>query len=329
MVDVVSRIKLLFTTQGAKGATKETEKVGRAQTRLGQASASAGRQFSSQASGLGGLVTAYAGAAANIFALTMAFSALQRAAQAETIIRGTENLAAAVGLNGRQIVASLEDATSGQLAFIDAAEKANLALASGFNAGQIQSLGEISLKASKALGRNLADAFERLVRGSAKLEPELLDELGIFTRIEPAVEAYAQKLNRSAASLTSFERRQAFVNAVITEGEKKFKAIDTSVPSAQESIERLTASFKNLVTEVGVGLAQVLAPIADFFAGNFANQMAAFGLIVGQVGRVAVRELTGRLDKLADSATNAAEKIRNFGVAIGRGKDTIQILKKL
>ena len=39
-MDVVSRIKLLFTSSGSAKAAKETEKVGRAQTRLGQASAS-------------------------------------------------------------------------------------------------------------------------------------------------------------------------------------------------------------------------------------------------------------------------------------------------
>ena len=43
------------------GVGKATDRVGRQQTRLGQASASAGRQFSAQASGLGGLVAAYAG----------------------------------------------------------------------------------------------------------------------------------------------------------------------------------------------------------------------------------------------------------------------------
>ena len=75
MVDFVSKIKLLFQTQGATKAAKETEKIGRAQTRLGQASASSGRQFSAQASGLGGLVAAYAGAAATIFAVTQAFAA--------------------------------------------------------------------------------------------------------------------------------------------------------------------------------------------------------------------------------------------------------------
>jgi hypothetical protein len=74
-----------FKTTGAGKVEKDTNRIGKAQTRLGQASASSGRQFSAQAAGLGGVVGVYAAAAANIFALTAAFTALNRAAQFETI----------------------------------------------------------------------------------------------------------------------------------------------------------------------------------------------------------------------------------------------------
>ena len=89
---VKNTVETTYTSKGAKKTAQESESIGRAQTRMGQASASTGRQFSAQASGLGGLVAAYAGAAANVFALQQAFSALQRAAQAETIVRGTKLL---------------------------------------------------------------------------------------------------------------------------------------------------------------------------------------------------------------------------------------------
>ena len=42
--------------------------------------------------------------------------------------------------------------------------------------------------ASLALGRDLADALDRLTRGAIKLEPEILDELGIMVRLDDAVE---------------------------------------------------------------------------------------------------------------------------------------------
>ena len=90
------KVNAEFSTTGSGKVTKDTEKVTKAQTRLGQASASTSRQFSAQASGLGGFVAAYAGSAANIFALQQAFAALQRVAQFETVVAGTKALAAEI-----------------------------------------------------------------------------------------------------------------------------------------------------------------------------------------------------------------------------------------
>ena len=202
-----------FTSKGAKKVRDDTESIGRSQTRLGQASASTGRQFSAQASGLGGLVAAYAGAAANVFALQQAFAALQRAVQFETVIQGTKALAAEIGQSGGQILKSVKEITDSQLTLEETAQNVNIALSAGFNTEQIEKLNTIAFKAARTLGRNLTDSVQRVTRGVVKLEPELLDELGLFTRIDPAVEAYAAKLNVATSSLTNFENRQAFATA--------------------------------------------------------------------------------------------------------------------
>ena len=68
MAKIRNTLEFDFQEKGSARVAKGTETVTKAQTRLGQASASAGRQFSAQATGLGGIVSAYAGAAANIFA---------------------------------------------------------------------------------------------------------------------------------------------------------------------------------------------------------------------------------------------------------------------
>ena len=275
-----------FKTKGAKNVVKETEQIGKAQTRLGQASASAGRQFSAQSAGMGGLVAAYAGAAANVFALQQAFAALSRAAQFDQIIAGTNTLAAQVGSSGREIISTLQNVTNAQITMAEAAKTANIGLSAGFNADQLSRLGTIANKASRALGRDLTDALTRLTRGTAKLEPELLDELGIFTRIEPAVEAYAIKVGKSASSLTEFERRQAFANAAIEEGERKFGNINTSVPTTNEKFEQLAASVIDLATKVGSFLADKLVPLADFFTNNIAAKIILFSVLLKQVGGI-------------------------------------------
>jgi hypothetical protein len=274
---ITNIIKTLFTSSGADEVAGAADKVGRAQTRLGQASAGAGRQFAAQSSGLGGLVGAYAGAAATSFALQAAFTALSSAAAAENIVKGTNALAAATGQQGPKILKSIQDITQGQLSLADAAQQVNIALSAGFSTTQIEKLSEVALKTSRALGRDLADSMQRLVRGTAKLEPELLDELGIFVRIESAVKAYAKQNGVAAASLTEFERRQAFANAAIAEGDRKFSDINTSAPSAQKSLAQLQAQLSNLATEVTQLVANVLTPFVNFISKDFGNLFVLFG----------------------------------------------------
>ncbi len=283
MAVIKNIIQTVMQVKGAKQTVAATNQVTKAQTRLGQQSASAGKQFSSQAAGLGGLVAAYAGAAATVFALQQAFSALTKAARAETILRGTRALALAIGQNANTLLANVEKITQGQLELSEAAENVNIALSAGFNTKQIEDLTKVSLKASRALGRNLTDALQRVIRGASKLEPELLDELGIFTRIDPAVEKYANKLNLATSSLTNYEKRQAFVNAVIEEGQRKFDTIDVSSGSAQKSFEQLEASLISLALGFGQLLGNVLVPFANFFRDDIGNQILLFGGILALI----------------------------------------------
>ena len=124
-------IKSKFVTEGGRQLEDQTKRIGKEQTRLGQASASAGRAFSAQANGLGGLVGAYAAAAANVFAITAAFAALSRAAQSEQTVAGLNTLAAEFGLLGTEVANSLDRITKGQLSVTETAQQANLAISAG------------------------------------------------------------------------------------------------------------------------------------------------------------------------------------------------------
>ena len=236
-----------------------------------------------RANGLGGLVGAYAGAAATVFALEAAFAALSRAAQAENIVKGTNALAAAVGQAGPQILKNIKDITDGQLSLAEAAQNANIALSAGFNATQIEGLVGVANKAAKALGRNLTDAIQRVIRGTSKLEPELLDELGIFVRIKPATEAYARQLGVAATALSEFQRRQAFANAAIDEGDRKFSVINTTAASSQKSLEQLLAKVQDLSTTFLQSVAGGLTGFVDFLNDNATAGLLAFGVLLRTV----------------------------------------------
>jgi hypothetical protein len=322
-------INTQFTSTGATKVVKDTETLGRAQTRLGQASASNARQFAAQANGLGGLVAAYAGAAATIFSVQAAFEALSKAAQAETVVRGTSALAAMTSQSGPRIIKIIQDITDSQLTVTEAAQNANIALSAGFNTQQIEQFANIAQKASRALGRDFTDSLQRIVRGVSKLEPELLDELGIFTRIEPAVQAYARQIGVAASSLNEFQRRQAFANAAIEEGNRKFSAIDTTSDSLQKTLEQLRVQISELSTGFLQIVGTALAPVISFLTNDAGNALLAFGMLLSLVfgksteviGGFVTRtgtQLSGWADFIADKAKLATNEITNLQKAISK-----------
>jgi len=317
LATITNTIQNNIVSTGGQNAVRDVNNLGRAQTRMGQASASAGRSFAAQSQGLGGLVGAYAGAAATVFALQAAFEALSRAAQAENIVKGTSALASEMGQSGPKILKSIKEITQGQLTLEEASNAANLALSSGFNTKQIEQLAKVALGASRALGRNLTDAMTRVVRGAAKMEPELLDELGIFTRIEPAVNAYAAKMNIAATTMTDFERRQAFLNAVIEEGTRKFANIDTTTQTTQMSLEQLSVQITELGTAFGQLINKFLVPVVDFFSDRFGNTLLLFlgvlTLVFAKSGQILGAFVTQGITKLSSLSASMADFSANMG----------------
>ena len=195
-------------TSGKKKNAKANEEVIKGQKGIHQSNLSTAKGFSKMNQMLGsggssGLVAAYATLAANVFAATAAFNALRQAAQVQTLIDGFTKLAAQSGRTATIVAENMREITGGGLSMEQALRASALALSSGFSTSQLNELTEVAKNASIALGRNLADSTDRLIRGVAKLEPEILDELGIMVRLDTAVEKYAAALGKSATSLTA------------------------------------------------------------------------------------------------------------------------------
>lgn len=316
-----------FKSKGAKSSVQDLDQLGRAQTRLGNSSTATGRAFAAQSKGLGGLVAAYAGAAATIFALQQAFSALNQAAKNEQLIQGTRTLASAVGESGDKILSSITKITKAQISLAAVSEQTNAALAAGFSGAQIEQLANVATKASKALGRDLTDAFSRLVRGAGKLEPELLDELGIFTRLEHSVGIYAAQIGKTSTQLTQFERRQAFVNSVIEEGNRKFTSISVSEASAAQNLAKLVATLSNLGQAIGLFIAHALNPLVVFFNDNLFNSIALFGLLAKTVFGKAVSLMQDGAVSLSKSLEESNLKIAKFFTSTKQLKELVNVQK--
>ena len=215
------------------------------------------KNFSKMAQGLGGVVVpAYAAFAAQIFALTAVFGFFKRAGDLSVLQQGQLAYASATGTAMKSLTEDIRAATGAQITFRDAAQSAAIGTAAGLSADQLTRLGKAAKDVSAVLGRDVTDSFNRLVRGVTKAEPELLDELGIMVRLDDAVRDYALANGIAADSITQFDRRQAFLNATITQGTKKFQEIATVVEV--NPYDKLAASFsdlaKTLTTLLSTGL---------------------------------------------------------------------------
>ena len=260
------------------------------------------KAFSKQAQSIGGaLVPAYATLAANVFAISAAFNALQRAAQFQQLQKGLEALGAASGIAMSQLSRDLQAATGNALSLEEAMRSTALVLSSGFDSSTLADLGEVAKNASIALGRDTTDSLARLTRGATKLEPELLDELGIMVRLDEAATNYAISLGKTANELTLLEKRTAFMNAVLDEGERKFAAIGEAVDTS--AYDKLQASFADLSsTFLSIGSGPITA-FVSVLAGSSTALAGTLTVLAGIIGR----QMLPALDELGERSSAYAE----------------------
>ena len=258
--------------------------------------------------GDGGLVPAYATLAANVFAVTAAFGILQRTAAVKQLEEGLIFTGRAAGQNLPFLVESLKEITGAALSTADAMRAVAVGTSAGFSQTQLEGLTKVAKGASLALGRDMADAMDRLVRGAAKLEPEILDELGIMVRLDEASSNFALTLNKTANELTVFEKRMAFTNAIITQGEAKFGALARVIDP--NPYDQLAATFDNLTKSALSLFNDVLQPVLGLLGSNtviLAGSIAALG---GSVVRQLVPALTSggvAMAAMADEAKAAGK----------------------
>ena len=266
-------------SRGTDKLSKNTKELDRNMKGASKQSANSTKNFSKMSQGMGGLVGAYATLAAQVFAVSAAFQFLSEASQLKNLIAGQEALGATTGTAYKTITNSIIQATDAQLKYADAAKAAAIGTAAGLTAGQLTALGSAAKNASFALGRDLTDSFNRLVRGVTKAEPELLDELGIILRLETATRKYALELGKSVGDLDAFERTQAVANDVLDQAVDKFDAIEAQMDPSAAALAQFTKSFDNLLNSFKTGVLDAVLPVLQFLTNNTMGLVAALALV--------------------------------------------------
>ena len=270
------------------------------------------RDFAKESRGLGGLVQVYATVAANLFAVTAAFGALKDAMNTTNMVNGMNQLGSVSGVALGSMAQKFVEATDGAVSLREAMGAVTKASSAGLSGKQTLDIAKGAKQAAQALGLDMTDAVSRLTRGITKLEPELLDELGLYTKLGPAADKYALSLGKTAASLTDYERRQGFAIAVLDELKQKFGDIEL----AANPWQKLESSIRNLAT-AGLELVnKVLVPIANVLANNstlLGAVLAGLALKLTGMAIPALASWRGELVKTAAAAKkNAAEITESF-----------------
>lgn len=287
---------------------EEGKEYGLARSTVGTGASA--RDFAKQSQGLGGLVHLYATFAANLFAASAAFNALSRAMDASNMVKGLDQIGAASGRNLGTLSKKVQEASDGAISLKESMEAVAKASSGGMSNKQILEMTEAAKKASQALGVNMSDAISRITRGITKLEPELLDELGIMVRVDKATQDYAKSVGKTTASLSDFERRQAYANAVLDEAKTKFGAIELD----SNPYQKLLASITDITLKGGELINKVLGPVAKYLAESPTALSAALAAIVAMLVKQAIPAI-GMLRQNAAEAADMAGKIAQARVA--------------
>jgi hypothetical protein len=286
----LNQIERKRTIGGSRAAAAGNDQADYRTTRgiTGQTGA-ASRDFAKQAQGLGGIVHLYATFAANIFAVGAAFTALNNAFKYEKMIEGAQVLEATTGVAMRSIASNMRDISDGALSMQESLKFTALASSAGITSSNIDKLTKVAKGASLALGRDMGDAIDRIIRGVAKLEPELVDELGITVKAMQAYRDYAKVLGVSAESLTSYQKTAAYTLAVIEEGTKKFG--DVSGQLNASPFDKFIGELKNVGTTILNVVNKVVTPILGTLSNNIELIFAGIFLTVKSLVTRAVPEI--------------------------------------
>ena len=266
----------LYDTNRALGGTTRgfndtAGAAGRASRAIGNTSGSARgatRDFAAMAKIGGGLPILYAAIASNIYVLQSAFEQLKLGDQLNRLEQFGVIVGTQTGTPVQSLARSLQEATGYAISFEEAMRQASTASAYGFDAEQLSKFGLVARRAAAVLGVDMTDALNRVIKGVSKQEIELLDELGITIRLNDAYADYVKQLNAANTgityninSLTTFQKQQAYANAIIAESTKQLGYLDEVLRLTPW--ELFAANADSALRKIQQAAAKYLGPTID------------------------------------------------------------------
>lgn len=214
--------------------------------------------------------------------LSAAFGALKGAQAAVDFVQfgagvqrqgqALDGLARSAGTTGAAITQAIQgasDFTIDRMTAMSSATKAMI-LDVADSPEQFERLTKVAVTLGKAMGQDAAKSIDDFVVAAGRQSKVIADNLGLMVGAEDANVKYAAKLGKTVEALTEAEKKQAFLNEMLDQGERKMAALAGSTDSAATDIEKVTAAVAEAKAGFAVllveGLSKVVGEVDEFAA---------------------------------------------------------------
>lgn len=244
-------------------ASAELGKVKSALKGMSGASDDASKNTESLTKQFNGIVSSIAKVTAALYAVKKVWDFSKEGASFLAIQETARSLATSMGSNFDYIISSIQEASLGTISYYDAVQSASNAmmLGLGADAGKLANLMQIAALRGRAMGLDTTQAFSDMVRGIGRLSPLILDNLGVVIDAENRYKIYAESIGKTAAQLTSAEKKQALLNGVLEEGNQMLAEAGGLTVTYQTGIERASTKAKNALNSLKITLGEVIGSL--------------------------------------------------------------------
>ena len=127
------------------------------------------------------------------------------------------------------------------------------------NVEDMSTIMEIARVKGQAMWRTMEEALDDIVTWLWRWSVQILDNLWIVIKQTEAQELYAKQLWKTVDELTEAEKKQALVNAVVSQWKKELEEAGEVQETMQEKIARVNAQWENMKNTIG----DALIPVVD------------------------------------------------------------------
>lgn len=202
--------------------------------------------------------------------IAAAFSvvAVKQALTFDGLDRAFKRLVTQQGGDADKFMVKMKEMSSNTVSEMSIMKKANMGLMLGLKPDTLITFMEAATTIAQSTGESVDYMFESLTTGTARQSKLWLDNLGILINVDKANQAYADTLGVEVSELDENQRKLAFVNAAMSEAEKKTKDLGGAMKDTNMKWGEMKAWVSDLTVSFGQKLMPEFDKVLDWFLSN-------------------------------------------------------------